>query len=193
MARDTLASLSFAHLMGARASEDEQDPDDKGRAKRGRKAEEDDNDPDAADPDDKDPDDTDPDDKESKGKGKRGRRADDDDGDDEDMEDDKDDDAKAARARERARCAAIFRDKAAGANPALAASIAFGTALPRSQALNLLRNGAAASAAPGLAQRMRGMEGVRVSSVEPPQASKEAKIASSWDAAGARAGIKPRG
>ncbi len=77
-----------------------------------------------------------------------------DDGDDEgdDGEDGKGDDdsdgaemrnAKTAniRLRERARCAAIFSDKAAASNPALAATLAFGTDLPRSKAVAVLRAG----------------------------------------------------
>jgi hypothetical protein len=49
--------------------------------------------------------------------------------------------ARTARLRERARCCAIFSDAAAGKNPALAAAIAFGTDLPRSKAISLLRTG----------------------------------------------------
>lgn len=46
---------------------------------------------------------------------------------------------RAARLRERARCAAIFADAAAGKNSPLAAQIAFGTSLPRRQAIGVLR------------------------------------------------------
>lgn len=45
------------------------------------------------------------------------------------------------RLRERARCAAIFLDPAAGKNPVLAATLAFHTDLPRSQAIAVLRAG----------------------------------------------------
>ncbi|WP_428492155.1 hypothetical protein [Rhodopila sp.] len=81
---------------------------------------------------------------------------------DDDMDDDEEGDdgsdgaemkkksARSARLRERARCAAIFADASAGKNPALAATVAFTTDLPRSQALAVLRAGglAVAPAAP---------------------------------------------
>ena len=54
----------------------------------------------------------------------------------------------AARLRERSRCAAIFRDEAAGKNPALAAELAFSTDLPRGQAIKVLRAGGLAVASP---------------------------------------------
>ena len=92
----------------------------------------------------------------------------DDDGDDDEDEDEGDDDgdreeasaaspAYAARRRERARCAAIFADPAAALNPALAAQLAFGTSLPRSEAVAVLRAGGipAASGRRGLADRMQ--------------------------------------
>lgn len=131
---------------------DERDPDDE-KGKKGRRAEEDD--PDERDPDDEkgkkgrraeedDPDERDPDDE----KGKKGRRAEDDDT-DPDAEDDEDEmHGKSAvarsRRRERARCAAIFGSKAAARNPALAANLAFNTAMTRSQALGVLRDSPAA-------------------------------------------------
>lgn len=84
-------------------------------------------------------------------KGKKGKKAqkaeegtggegDDPDGtDDDDEDDDKDPKARAIRMRERGRCAAIFRSAAAGRNPAAAAELAFGTRLPRSEAIRVLR------------------------------------------------------
>ena len=51
----------------------------------------------------------------------------------------------AARRRERARCAAIFATKAAGANPALAAHLAFNTTLTRSEAIRALKTAPAAA------------------------------------------------
>lgn len=124
----------------------------------------------------------------------KAKNADDEAGDDEDMADDRDDAARAARARERARCAAIFGDKAAGLNPALAASIAFGTALPRSQALNVLRNGAAAAQPrePGLSDRMAGMEHLRTSGAAAPKPGGRQAVDAGWDAAARRAGIPTR-
>jgi hypothetical protein len=66
--------------------------------------------------------------------------------------------ARSARLRERARCAAIFSDASAGKNPALAAQLAFGTDLPRSQAINVLKAGGLAVASaprrPSLDERM---------------------------------------
>jgi hypothetical protein len=73
-------------------------------------------------------------------------------GDDENAEDNdqkRDDDDKEmhgnsviarARRRERARCAAIFATKEAGANPVLAANLAFQTRLTRRQAIRVLRD-----------------------------------------------------
>jgi hypothetical protein len=52
--------------------------------------------------------------------------------------------ARNPRLRERARCAAIFADAAAGKNPALAATLAFQTDMPRGQAIKVLRAGGAA-------------------------------------------------
>jgi len=83
--------------------------------------------------------------------------------DDEDEEGDDDDDrdemkkgkkARSARLRERARCAAIFADPAAALNTALAAQLAFGTSLPRSEAIAVLKSGGAAPKAGRLADRM---------------------------------------
>jgi hypothetical protein len=52
------------------------------------------------------------------------------------------------RLAERARCAAIFADAAAGTNQALAAQLAFGTDLPAEQAVAVLRAGVLTAAAP---------------------------------------------
>lgn len=48
-----------------------------------------------------------------------------------------------ARRRERARCAAIFASAGAGADPALAARLAFNTTLPRAEAIAALGDGSA--------------------------------------------------
>jgi hypothetical protein len=60
-------------------------------------------------------------------------------GDDDDEDDKKDAKTSAARARERARCAAIFATKAAATRPDVAAHLAFGTDLPRSAVINTLK------------------------------------------------------
>jgi hypothetical protein len=70
------------------------------------------------------------------------------DGDDPDADDDDDADMKnpqmrAARQRERARCAAIFRDKSAGHNVALAAELAFRTNMTAPAAIAVMRSAAA--------------------------------------------------
>jgi hypothetical protein len=99
-------------------------------------------------------------------KAKRAKRARaEEDGDDDEEGDDGSDGAdmrkkgaRSARLRERARCSAIFADAAAGKNPALAAQLAFGTDLPRTQAINVLRAGGLAVASgprrPSLDERM---------------------------------------
>lgn len=101
-------------------------------------------------------------------------------GQDDEEGDDESDDAdmrKAAargnRLRERARCAAIFADKAAGKNPALAATLAFCTDLPRSQAIAVLRAGgvAAPAARRTLDQRMATIQTPPVSASDPTHAS----------------------
>ncbi|HTB47006.1 MAG TPA: hypothetical protein VK741_25540 [Acetobacteraceae bacterium] len=59
-----------------------------------------------------------------------------------------------ARLRERARCAAIFGDPAAGRNQELAATLAFTTNTPRSEAIRILRSaGTPAPATPAAAPR----------------------------------------
>ncbi|CAI3953598.1 unnamed protein product [Commensalibacter communis] len=141
----------FAHLMGlrARAEEPDQDPDNQTT---------DQNDPDNN-AGDSDPDPEDPKDQNGRAKGKRAKKAEDDpndpdaqgddpsnnaedEGDDEtDAEDEKYDTTAQARARERGRCAAIFGCKAAANNLALAAELAFGTNISRSQAIRLLKAG----------------------------------------------------
>jgi len=85
-----------------------------------------------------------------------GAEDEDDEGDDEDDREEMKDkhEARAPRLRERARCAAIFADSAAAANPALAAQLAFGTSLPRSEAVSVLRAGGSAPRTLGLAGRM---------------------------------------
>jgi len=80
------------------------------------------------------------------------------------MDDEDDDDeemrgnsaAAKARRRERARCAAIFGCKAAGARPDVAATLAFSTNMSRHEAIAVLTSSAAGATTPrrGLDERM---------------------------------------
>ncbi|MBO1325306.1 hypothetical protein K2X14_07730 [Acetobacter sp. TBRC 12305] len=81
--------------------------------------------------------------------------------DDDDEDDEADPKARAIRMRERGRCAAIFRSAAAGRNPAAAAELAFGTSLPRSQAVRVLRATAPAADAGQPAQADTGYTALR--------------------------------
>lgn len=168
------SASSFAHLLGrtpkAAKAEDEDDKKPKGAKEDEEKGDGDDegdgpNDGKGkkakAEGGDRDDDDKRDDDKEKEdAKKAKGNRAE---GDDDDEEGDDGSDgadmrkkgARSARMRERTRCAAIFSDAAAGKNPALAAQLAFGTDLPRSQAVSVLRTGGLAVASrPSLDQRM---------------------------------------
>ncbi|MFT8421171.1 MAG: hypothetical protein ABF665_06610 [Gluconacetobacter sp.] len=92
-----------------------------------------------------------------------------DDGDDDtDAEDERDDTAAKARARERGRCAAIFRSAGAGRNPAAAAELAFGTNMSRSAAVRVL-SAMAATTAPA-PQQARGHGALRQRMLENPGA-----------------------
>lgn len=107
-------------------------------------------------------------------KGKKGKKSKKDPGDDDD-DDDGDDDAddgdrkearadglvRAARLRERSRCAAIFGHPAAAANLALAAALAFETDLSRNQAITVLATGGS-PAASRLANRMAVVPATRI-------------------------------
>lgn len=79
----------------------------------------------------------------------------------------------AARSRERTRCAAIFLDPAAAFNPAIAASLAFETDLPRGAAVKVLRNAVAGiPAATGrntLDRRMAELRQIPVAGPDAPQ------------------------
>lgn len=99
---------------------------------------------------------------------KKKAKAESDDDDKGDDEDEKDDDKKAIRARERARCEAIFADPAAGRNPTLAAALAFGTSLNRSAAIAMLQAGGTAvqpAATPKVSRLDRAMAAVPVPDV----------------------------
>lgn len=142
----------FAHLVGLRARAEEPDPDDQTA---------DNNDPDNnAGDGDQDPQDPEEQNSRAKSKKAKSKKAEDDpndpnanddpdpdaeDGDDEtDAEDEDNDTTAKARARERGRCAAIFGCKEAANNLPLAAELAFGMNIPRSQAIRVLKSGSIA-------------------------------------------------
>jgi hypothetical protein len=143
---------TFAHLRardgiaGAKAEKDDEDDKKEAsvKAEKEKDDEDDDEDDDKKKAEKKD-DDNDDDEKAEKkaaddeedAAAPRSRRAKN--GDDDDEEDKKDARASAARARERARCAAIFATKAAATRPDVAAHLAFGTDLPRSAVINTLK------------------------------------------------------
>lgn len=168
----TMASAhSFAHLLGfgatkatkKRAEEeldeekgDGDDEDDNKKAKRAESPEKEEESDETEERDEEEDDGK----KSKKAKSKRAKAEDDDEGDDgesgeDDDEEEGDDDsdgadmrkknARGPRLRERARCAAIFADASAGKNPALAATLAFQTDMPRGQAVKVLRAGGVAA------------------------------------------------
>ena len=166
------AAMPFAHLMGlvpaasqaakGRRAEDDQDDDEpKGKAK-GRRAEDERDEKDEARAEDADEEDGSADDDEDgdepkgrKAKGKRARRAEDDDDDPEAA--DEDDEAKAVRAAERARCAAIVAHGLQNGCVEQACVFAFDTSLSQAAAINALTAGRAAGGGrkpQSLAERM---------------------------------------
>jgi hypothetical protein len=148
------ATASFAHLLGrpvaAKRAEEDDDKQREGESDEDYKkrkdeaasaqpaAEEGDEDDDAPQREDE----SDEDYKKRKDKAAAAETDDNEEGDDKsDGDDMRKKGSRPARLRERARCAAIFADAAAGKNPALAATLAFNTELPRSQAIKVLRAG----------------------------------------------------
>lgn len=185
---------SFAHLLGRSAKvakaadededkkkskhaaedddkrDDEKDDDQKDEKSKKAKAEE----PDDERDDERDEDEDEGDAKKSKkAKAKRAKAEDDEGDDDEEGDDDSDGSdmrkkgASSARLRERARCRAIFADAAAGKNPALAAELSFGTDLPRTQAINVLRAGGLAVTTPRRPTLDERMAAVKVPTIGP--------------------------
>jgi hypothetical protein len=147
MAKKTNKAFSFAHLLGRAGirAEDDQDGDDTGQDDE-RKQRDGESDDDYA---------------------KRMEELDKKDGDDDkdgaDAEDEEDPDAdaagendkeKAARAKERARCAAIFGSKASGTRPDVAAHLAFNTSMSAKAAIGMLDAFAAGSTAPAAQQSL---------------------------------------
>lgn len=202
--------LSFAHLgRTSRASDDNDDQDnDGGKGKKSKRASDDDDDQqqdrddgnsksgkraEGGESDDDDETDDDDDGRDDGGKGKRSKRASDDDDDERADEDDDDEEemrgnsaAARARRRERARCAAIFASKGAGRNPVLAAKLAFNSAMPRSEAIDVLNGAPAPEGSRGRRQNPNlGIDSDR-------SVSSEQSIAASWEVAFQKAGAKRR-
>jgi hypothetical protein len=204
MARSALlgSASTFAHLLGrapkARA-EDDRDEDDK-KPKDSKKAADDSDEDDDKDKDAKSSRAEDKkDDDDDKDKDAKSSRADDDDEDMSAEEDDEDEDdkkdkgdakASAARRRERARCAAIFGTKAAGARPDVAAHLAFESNMGRRAACSLLKTLAAGQASvKGLSARMEGMQNVGPGQDRASAPTGRQALNASWDAAAKRAGV----
>lgn len=172
MARNTLmGGTTFAHLLGfsrgsskAKAGKVRADADDD---KQDRRDEEDEQDEQRRKEDDAD-------------KQKRRRDEDEDDERDEDEDDTRDKGdtkASAARGRERARCAAIFKHSAATGRPDFAAHLAFETNLGRRAACAMLKSAASGG------QSQPGQDRAAL-----PSGSKAADA--SWDAAAKRTGVR---
>lgn len=185
-----LSALPFAHLLGlsaARADDgddgdakqgvDESDEDyakrmedDKEKKDAAKKAEDDKKDPSAGDDE--------PDDDEKKGK--KAKKAEES-GDDDDKE-------KAARASERARCAAIFACASAGVRPDVAAHMAFSTDMSAAAAIAMLDSMAAGAPArpSNLASRMAAVNAPNVGtdSAAAPAANSSQGVAARIIAAG---------
>lgn len=153
--------FSFAHLIGFGASASEEEDDKKSKKAKARRAEEDERDD--AEDDERDDD------------AEEDERDDDAEDDDDAEEDDSDDDddrkegkaAKSARIAERKRCARIFGNKHAAANPSLAASLAFNTGMSAAAAIDVLASTAPTSKPQAtrkrsLDQRMQESENVRL-------------------------------
>jgi hypothetical protein len=181
--------------------DDEGDGPQDGKGKNGKKAESPEKEEDDADREEREDDEKGDDAKKGKKAKSKRAKADDegDDGesgdDDEDGDDDSDDadmrkkGTRSARLRERARCAAIFADPAAGKNPALAARLAFNTNLPRSQAVACLQDGGTAVSArrASLDERMSQVSTPRVGASDPgPGRAGGANLADQIIAAGKR-------
>jgi hypothetical protein len=97
---------------------------------------------------------------------------------------------RAGGGRERARCLAIFGHPAAAGNPALALTLAAGK-LGRHEACAILEAAPAAKPACGeLSAAMASLGQRRPGADAPPSAQGAAAIASSWDAAAERAGVR---
>lgn len=150
-------AFSFAHLIGLGArAEDSQDDDNQDDP---RKQRDDESDEDYA---------------------KRMEELDKKEADDEEPDPDAEDDSgesekeMAARAKERARCAAIFGSKAAAGRPDVAAHLAFATDMSANQAIGLLNSFAAGAAAPAPKRQSLGS---RMANVQVPNVGASAPAA----------------
>jgi hypothetical protein len=117
-------------------------------------------------------------------------------GDDDDVEKDDDEEELAgkgkkasARRRERARCRAVLTSPHAAKNPGVAMYLALQTAMPRQQVVAMLE--AMPKGAGGLDARMAGVPQPPVGAGAAPQSGQGAvAIASAWDAAFAKGGVR---
>ncbi|MDR6850384.1 hypothetical protein [Sphingomonas sp. BE137] len=208
----------FAHFAGLsrsasrRASDDEdttdcaaQDGDDDAddmpsddepktkKGKKSRRAAEDDCKDDNADDKDASEGGDDDTDEEPKARGKKSKRAADDEC-DEDEDDDKQEmtgrsSAASARRRERARCAAIFANKAAVNNIPLAASLAFETTMTRQEAIAVLKGQEGRAPAPSRSSREA--RNPDLSTNDGPDPSKP-KAGAAWGRSFTKLGVAPR-
>ncbi|WP_338662622.1 hypothetical protein VQH23_21035 [Pararoseomonas sp. SCSIO 73927] len=177
-------------------SEDEEDEDKRARGRRASDEDEEGDDEDrekAEDGDDEEGDEED----DKRARSRRTAAEEDEDAEDDDEEQDEKDDrdpkARAARSRERARCARILGSKAAAGRAAAAANLACNTTMSAKAAVKLLGTlPKQQAAAPGLGQRMADL-GNRPSAAETPAPSRKQQAAASWDTAMKRAGVTPRG
>jgi hypothetical protein len=189
---------------GGRADDDNPDDDDaepKGRKAKGGRADDDNPDDDDAEPKGRKAkggraDDDNPDDDDDEPKGRR-TAAEDDDEDEEERqaeEDDAEPKARAARKRERARCAAIFGSRHATGRVASAAHLAFNTKMTSAQAIGVLKTlpREQASAGNGLGARMDAYGSHRPSASSSPAPNSRQTASASWDRAFAKAGIQPK-
>jgi hypothetical protein len=168
---------------GRRAENDDDDQDDKPK---GRRAENDDDDK----PKDRRAENDDDGDEDDKAKGRR-TAAEEDDDEEQDDKDDRDPKARAARDRERTRCAAIFGSRHAAGRVASAAQLAFATRMSAKQAIGMLKTlPTEQAAASGLGARMEGLGTPRPAASAPHRLSGRQAVTSSWDAAATRAGIR---
>lgn len=175
----------FAHLIGLRAMEEDEDErdgnaqeeDDNKKAKKAksRKAEDEQDDPDAED----DSDDPDADDD---GDDPDASECDEDEEGAEDGDDDKEAKAvKQGRRAERRRCARIFSSHHAAGNPALAAALAFETGMSSAQAIKVMSSGGApvpSAAKPSrisLDERMAGVKTIQLGLDKKPADASTAK------------------
>lgn len=180
-----LGSTSFAHLLGLSAAKPKAEETDDEKKKREDKEREDDAKAETGDEkkddeakakkaeegDDK-PDDQGEDETDEEYRDRKKREQDDKDDDD----DDKDAKRKAARGRERARCAAIFGSAHAGTRPDVAAHYAFATNMSSKEAIGALAAVAAGSpkqARSGFRERMEGERSPNLGNAAPAGPSME--------------------